>query len=317
MTPMTATARTARGTQKAQKEQRPEKAREARKARKARKTTRPGRYGPGLLVPAGLAAVLLLLAVAGPWLAPQDPAAGSLDDRLLGLWTPGHPLGTDTQGRDMLSRLIVAVRPSLIGGLLPVAVAAVAGTLLGAVAGLAGRVTEQVLLRTLDVLYAFPGVLLAIAVASLLEPGLSTTVISLSFVLTPAVARVSFTEVRRIRTAEYLEAALVSGAGRTAVVLRQVAPVVAPVVLVYCSSLVGLAIVYAAGLSFLGLGVAPPDPEWGAMLDESRPALLTHPAVAVLPAVTILAVSVVFNTLGDALRARTGDSRALRPEAVR
>ncbi|WP_079124720.1 ABC transporter permease [Streptomyces lushanensis] len=302
-------ARNAQDTRNAQEERRARKGRRARLAR--------GRYGPGLLVPAGLAALLLLLAVAGPWIAPQDPAAGSLDDRLLGLWTPGHPLGTDTQGRDMLSRLVVAVRPSLTGGLLPVAVAAVAGTLLGAVAALAGRITEQALLRTLDVLYAFPGVLLAIAVASLLRPGLTTTVISLSFVLTPAVARVCFTEVQRIRTAEFLEAARVSGAGRAAVVVRQVAPVVAPVVLVYCSSLVGLAIVYAAGLSFLGLGVAPPDPEWGAMLDESRPALLTHPSVAVLPALTILAVSVVFNTLGDALRARAGDSGALLAEAVR
>ncbi|MDX3853949.1 ABC transporter permease [Streptomyces sp. AK02-01A] len=274
-------------------------------------------YGPGLLLPAGCAALLLLLALAGPLLTPDDPAAGTLDDRLLDLWSPGHPLGTDTQGRDVLSRLIAATLPSLAGGLLPVAVAATAGLLLGTAAGLGGRITEQALLRTLDVLYAFPGVLLAIAVATLLEPGLGTTVISLSVVLTPAVARVAFTEVRRIHTAEYLEAARVSGAGRTSVALRQVAPVVAPVVLVYCSSLVGLSIVYAAGLSFLGLGVAPPAAEWGAMLDELRPALLTHPAVAILPAVTILLVSVVFNTLGEALRKRIGDSRALLPEAVR
>ncbi|WRZ95265.1 ABC transporter permease [Streptomyces sp. NBC_01007] len=275
------------------------------------------RRDAGLLIPAGCAALLLLLALAGPLIAPHTATAGSLQDRLLDPGSPGHPLGTDSQGRDMLSRLLLATRPSLIGGLLPVTVATTAGTALGIAAGLAGRITEQALLRSLDVLYAFPGVLLAIAVATLMQPGLTATVLALSVVLTPAVARVVFTEVQRIRTAEYLEAARVSGAGRAAVALRQVAPVVAPVVLVYASSLVGLAVVYAAGLSFLGLGVAPPAAEWGAMLDELRPSLFTHPYVAVLPALTILLVSVVFNTLGDALRHRVGDRAARLPEGAR
>ncbi|MFJ6379433.1 ABC transporter permease [Kitasatospora sp. NPDC092039] len=270
----------------------------------------------GLVVPAALAVLLLLLALAAPLVAPYDPAAGRLADRLLDPGSPGHPLGTDGQGRDLLSRLVWAGRASLTGALVPVTVATLAGTLLGIAAGLGGRLTEQALLRTLDVLYAFPGVLLAIAVASLLTPGLGATVLALSVVLTPAVARVAFTETRRVRSAEYLEAARVSGAGWGALVLRQVAPVVAPVVLVYASSLVGLAVVYAAGLSFLGLGVAPPAAEWGAMLDELRPALLTHPWVAVLPALVILAVSVVFNTLGEALRTRIGDTVAHLPRAA-
>ncbi|GLW67729.1 ABC transporter permease [Kitasatospora phosalacinea] len=257
---------------------------------------------------AATAALLpVLLALAAPLLAPADPDAGHLADRLLDPGAPGHPLGTDGQGRDLLSRLLWAARPSLTAGLLPVAVAALAGALIGITAALTGRATEQALLRTLDVLYAFPGVLLAIAVATLLTPGLGATVLALSVVLTPAVARVAFTETRRIRTAEYLEAATVSGATRTTLVLRQVLPVVAPVVLVYASSLVGLAIVYAAGLSFLGLGVPPPTPEWGAMLDELRPALFTHPWLAALPALVILAVSVAFNALGETLRGRLGE----------
>ncbi|GAA2119017.1 ABC transporter permease [Kitasatospora saccharophila] len=263
---------------------------------------------------AATAALLpVLIALAAPLLAPADPAAGHLADRLLDPGTPGHPLGTDGQGRDLLSRLLWAARPSLTAGLLPVAVAALAGALLGSTAALAGRATEQALLRTLDVLYAFPGVLLAIAVATLLTPGLGATVLALSVVLTPAVARVAFTETRRIRTAEYLEAATVSGATRTSLVLRQVLPVVAPVVLVYATSLVGLAVVYAAGLSFLGLGVPPPTPEWGAMLDELRPALFTHPWLAATPALVVLAVSVAFNTLGETLRGRLGAG----PEATR
>ncbi|MFE1320353.1 ABC transporter permease [Kitasatospora phosalacinea] len=257
---------------------------------------------------AATAALLpVLLALAAPLLAPADPDTGHLADRLLDPGAPGHLLGTDGQGRDLLSRLLWAARPSLTAGLLPVAVAALAGALIGITAALTGRATEQALLRTLDVLYAFPGVLLAIAVATLLTPGLGATVLALSVVLTPAVARVAFTETRRIRTAEYLEAATVSGATRTTLVLRQVLPVVAPVVLVYASSLVGLAIVYAAGLSFLGLGVPPPTPEWGAMLDELRPALFTHPWLAALPALVILAVSVAFNALGETLRGRLGE----------
>ncbi|ROR37963.1 ABC transporter permease [Kitasatospora cineracea] len=264
------------------------------------------RRAPGTALAAAGALLPVLLALAAPLLAPADPTAGHLADRLLDPGAPGHLLGTDSQGRDLLSRLLWAARPSLVAGLLPVAVAALAGALIGITAALAGRATEQALLRGLDVLYAFPGVLLAIAVATLLTPGPGATVLALSVVLTPAVARVAFTETRRIRAAEYLEAATVSGATRPALILRQVLPVVAPVVLVYATSLVGLAVVYAAGLSFLGLGVAPPAPEWGAMLDELRPALFTHPWLAALPALVILAVSVAFNTLGESLRTRLG-----------
>ncbi|GGV46808.1 hypothetical protein GCM10010495_75580 [Kitasatospora herbaricolor] len=260
----------------------------------------------GRALPAVLALLVVLVAVVAPLLAPYDPAAGSLHERLLDPGAPGHPLGTDGQGRDMLSRLLLGARPSLACGIVPVAVATLAGTALGVTAGLGGRVTEQVLLRALDVLYAFPGILLAIAIATLLKGGAGTTVLALSVVLTPAVARVAFTEARRIRSAEYLEAARVSGAGPAVLALRQVLPVVAPVVLVYSSSLVGLAVVYAAGLSLLGIGVAPPVAEWGAMLDELRPSLLTHPWIAVQPALTVLAASVVFNTLGEALRHRIG-----------
>ncbi|MFD6416035.1 ABC transporter permease [Streptomyces sp. NPDC060194] len=264
------------------------------------------RTDPALIVPGVLAVLLVLAALAAPLLAPYDPAAGALEDRLLDPGVPGHLLGTDGQGRDLLSRLVWGARPSLVGGIVPVVVATAAGTALGVAAALGGRVLEQALLRTLDVLYAFPGILLAIAVATVFEPGLTATVLSLCVVLTPAVARVAHTEAQRIRTAEFLEAARVAGAGRAVVAVRQVLPVIAPTVLAYASSLVGLAVVYAAGLSFLGLGVAPPTAEWGAMLDELRPSLLTHPWVAALPAVTILVVSVVFNTLGEAVRRRTG-----------
>ncbi|NEA52624.1 hypothetical protein G3I60_00135 [Streptomyces sp. SID13666] len=142
------------------------------------------RRDAGLLLPAALAALLLLVAVAAPLIAPYDPVAGSLRVRLLDPGSPGHLLGTDGQGRDVLSRLVWAARPSLIGGFVPVAIAATAGTALGIAAGLGGRVTEQALLRSLDVLYAFPGILLAMTIATLMPAGLGATVLSLSVVLT-------------------------------------------------------------------------------------------------------------------------------------
>ncbi|MFI0898389.1 ABC transporter permease [Streptomyces sp. NPDC020983] len=272
--------------------------------------TRPWRRDPRLLVPLSLTAVLLAVAAAAPLVIPGQATAGSLRERLLDPGSPGHLLGTDAQGRDLLGRLLLGAGPSLVGGLLPVLTATVAGTVLGTVAGLGGRVAAQLLLRALDVLYAFPGVLLAIAVCSLFRPGLAATVLALSVVLTPAVARVVFAEVRRVRTSEHLQAARVSGAGWLAVGALEVLPVIGPVVLAYASSLVGLAVVYAAGLSFLGLGVAPPAPEWGAMVDELRPALFTHPLPALVPAVTVLAVSVLFNVLGETLRRRIATADA-------
>ncbi|GGO22663.1 ABC transporter permease [Microbispora rosea subsp. aerata] len=251
------------------------------------------------------AAVLLIAAVAlaavfAPVLAPYGPAAGDLHARLLPPGSPGHPLGTDGQGRDLLSRVIWGARISLAGGALPVAAALVLGTALGVPAGLGGPRVENLIMRVLDVLYAFPAVLLAMAVASALGPGFTSTTVSLSVVLTPAVARVALTEVRRIRSADYLEAARASGAGRLAVATRQVLPVVLPVVLTYCTALVGLAIVYAAGLSFFGLGVAPPTAEWGSMLNELRPYVFSAPGVAVVPAIVIFVVSLAFTVLDGA-----------------
>ena len=275
------------------------------------------RRNGGVAVPLTLVVLLVLAALAAPLAAPDSPTAGLLQNRMLAPGTPGHLLGTDDQGRDVLSRLIWAARPSLVGGFAPVGAAGALGGVLGIAAGLGGRRTEQALLRSLDVLYAFPGILLAMAIATLVDTGLGAVVLALSVVLTPSVARVVFTEVQRIRTAEYLEAARVSGAGRIAIAVRQVVPVVAPVVLVYCSSLIGLSIVYAAGLSFLGLGVSPPTAEWGSMLDELRPELFSHPAVAMMPALAILVVSVIFNSLGEALRRRVGAARDPRQGAGR
>jgi peptide/nickel transport system permease protein len=261
-----------------------------------------GRVPPGAAVPVGLVVAICLLALAVPLLHLQDPTSGSLGQRLLPPGTPGHPLGTDGQGRDLLSRLLWGLRPSLLSGLLPVGVAALAGGTLGLVAGLSTHWLHDAVMRTLDVFYAFPAVLLAIAIAAALGSGLSNAVIALSIILVPPVARIAETETARLRAADFMLAARASGAGWPAIVVRQVLPNVAPGIVVYCSSLIGLSIIYAAGLSFLGLGIAPPAAELGLMVNDLRQFIFNDPVLLLEPAALILVVAVAFNVAGDSLR---------------
>jgi peptide/nickel transport system permease protein len=268
--------------------------------RLARGTRR--RYLP---LPAKIAAVcagaLCLAALLAPVIAPYAPNAGDAANRLLG-FSGSHLLGTDGQGRDILSRLIWGARLSLLAGLVPVAVAGSLGTTLGVLAGLGGRRTHTLIMRTLDVFYAFPAVILAIAIAATLGSGVSNSIIALSVILVPPIARVAETETSRLHQADFMEAARASGAWWGSIAMRQVIPNVAPAIVVYCTALVGLSIVYAAGLSFLGLGVSPPTAEWGLMVSDLRQYIFTSPALAAVPAVAILLTSVVFNVLGDGLR---------------
>ena len=248
-----------------------------------------------------LAGLLVLLAIIGPHIA-GDVTGGDMHERLLGIGHAGHLLGTDGQGRDLLGRIVAGARPSMIAGLLPVLIAGALGTAIGILAGLAGSVAHSIVMRTLDIFYAFPAVLLAIAIAAALGSGTLNTVISLSIVLIPPIARVAESETVRLRDADFMESARASGAGRLTIALRQVLPGVRPALIVYCTSLVGLALVFAGGLSFLGLGVAPPNPEWGQMINEQRQYMFASPQVALIPAVVIFAASMVFNLLGDGLR---------------
>lgn len=255
-----------------------------------------------LVLPAAFLGALAVVAIFAPLLAPHNPDSGSLSQRLLGLGTPGHLLGTDGQGRDLLSRLMWGARPTLIEGIVPVAVAAALGSSLGMVAGLAGRRTQAVIMRALDVLYAFPAVLLAIALAAAMGSGEESTIVAVTVVFIAPIARIVQTEVLRIRHADFMEAATASGAPRRSIILRHVLPCVLPALLVYCTTLIGLAIIIAGGLSFLGLGVAPPNPEWGAMLNAMESDLYSAPVLTLIPAVAIFVTSIAFNVLGDGLR---------------
>jgi peptide/nickel transport system permease protein len=266
-------------------------------------THRARRHVPlTVVIPGAFLAIVILAAIFAPLVAPYGPTTGSISQRLLAVGSSGHLLGTDGQGRDILSRLIWGARPTLLEGIVPVVVAGVIGTVLGMVASLSGRKMHTLIMRTLDVLYSFPAVLLAIALAAALGAGVVNAIVALTIVLVAPIARVAETEVARMRSADFMEAARASGASWPRIARRQVLPNIAPVLLVYCTALVGLAIVFAGGLSFLGLGIAPPHPEWGSMLNDLDQDLYNQPVLALIPAAAIFLTSVAFNVLGDGLR---------------
>jgi peptide/nickel transport system permease protein len=248
--------------------------------------------------------IVLLVAVslAAPMLGLKDPLAIVPVDRLAPPGSPGHLLGADEQGRDMLSRLIWGGRVSLIAGIAPVALGGAIGGVLGLAAGYYGGWVRALTMRTLDVFFTFPAVLLAIAIAAVLGPGVRNLILALVVVLIPAVARVAENAAVAVRTREFIEAARASGAGDARIMLEQFLPHAAPPVIAYCFTLIGPVIVVAAGLSFLGLGQEPPYPEWGLMLNRLLPSLFVAPVTSTLPGVPILLTALAFDLVGNALR---------------
>jgi peptide/nickel transport system permease protein len=251
------------------------------------------------------AAVLLLLllaAIFAPLVAPLDPLEGRLVNRLKPIGTPGHMLGTDELGRDMLSRLIWGGRLSLLMGVTPVVMAFFLGSALGILAGYAGGWTNTLIMRTVDVFYAFPSVLLAVALSGALGAGLGNALLSLTVVFIPPIARVAESVTTRLRSSDFIEAARASGAGAFTIVRVHVLGNVLGPIFVYATSLIAVSMILASGLSFLGLGVRPPNPEWGLMLNTLRTAIYAQPWVAALPGAMIFMVSISFNLLSDGLR---------------
>jgi len=257
--------------------------------------------------PATLAVAAILLAIVGaalfaPWLAPHDPFEGSVLRRLKPLGHPGYPLGTDELGRDMLSRLLWGGRLSLLTGVAPVGMALLIGGFLGVLAGYAGGAVNTAIMRLMDVLYAFPSILLAIAITGILGAGLGNTLLALTITFIPPIVRISESVTTQARTLDFVEAARASGASSLAIMRVHVLPNVLGPIMVYATSLVSLSIILGAGLSFLGLGVTPPDSEWGLMLNNLRQALWVNPTIAALPGVLIFVTSMCFNLVSDGLR---------------
>jgi peptide/nickel transport system permease protein len=245
---------------------------------------------------------LLALALFGPWLTPADPYKSSMLSRLKPIGTEGFPLGTDELGRDMLSRLMVGARLSLFMGITPVLCAFVIGSALGILAGYAGGAVNTVIMRTIDVFYAFPSVLLAIALSGALGAGIFNALLSLTIVFVPPIARVAESVTTQVRTRDFVEAARASGADAFTIVRVHVLGNVLGPIFVYATSLIAVSMILASGLSFLGLGVRPPEPEWGLMLNTLRTAIYAQPWIAALPGVMIFVTSISFNTLSDGLR---------------
>ena len=245
---------------------------------------------------------LVVLALFGPMITPADPYQAAMLSRLKPIGFEGHLLGTDELGRDMLSRLMVGARLSLFMGITPVACAFLLGSLIGIVAGFAGGVLNTALMRTIDVFYAFPSVLLAIALSGALGAGITNSLISLTVVFIPPIARVAESVTTQIRTRDFVEAARASGAGAFTIVRVHVLGNVLGPIFVYATSLIAVSMILASGLSFLGLGVKPPEPEWGLMLNTLRTAIYTQPAIAALPGAMIFITSIAFNLLSDGLR---------------
>ncbi len=247
-------------------------------------------------------AVLLVLALFGGLIAPADPYASSMLSRLKPIGTEGYPLGTDELGRDLLSRLMVGARLSLFMGITPVICAFVIGSFIGILAGYAGGLTNTLIMRTIDVFYAFPSVLLAIALSGALGAGITNSLISLTIVFIPPLARVAESVTTQIRTRDFVEAARASGANAFTIVRVHVLGNVLGPIFVYATSLIAVSMILASGLSFLGLGVKPPEPEWGLMLNTLRTAIYTQPLIAALPGLMIFITSIAFNLLSDGLR---------------
>ena len=254
-----------------------------------------------LFVAATLVAILII-SVFAPLFATHDPLAGSILNRLKGFGHQGHWLGTDETGRDLYSRLVFGSRLTLIAGISPVLFALLIGGALGIAAGYFRGLTNTLIMRGMDVLYAFPPILLAIAITGMLGAGLGNTILALTITFIPPIVRISETLSRQVRTLDFIDVARLSGAGPITIIRHHVLNNMLGPLLVYATSLTSISIILAAGLSFLGLGVTPPDAEWGLMLNNLRATIWVNPMVAALPGAMIFVVSMCFNLLSDGLR---------------
>lgn len=241
------------------------------------------------------------MAVFAPAIAPYPPT--KMDFRAVQQPpSAAHPFGTDDLGRDVLSRVAYGARISLQVGLIAVGIAAFVGTLMGLVAGFAGGWLDGFIMRTVDVMLAFPGILLALAVVAVLGPGLANMMIAVGVSAIPAYARTVRGTTLSVMELDYVTAAQALGAGRVRVALRYVLPNVSAPIIVLATIGIATSILSAAGLSYLGLGAQPPTPEWGSMLSDARAYLRTAWWMAVFPGLAIMIVVMAFNLLGDGLR---------------
>jgi peptide/nickel transport system permease protein len=245
---------------------------------------------------------LIIIAVGAPYIAPHDPLKMNLRDALQPPGTPGHILGTDELGRDTLSRLIYGSRVSLSVGLIVVIISGSIGVVLGAISGYFGGIIDMIIMRLVDVLMAFPFLILAIAVVSILGASLTNVMITLGLVSWTSYARLVRGMVLSLREAEFVAAARVIGTKHWKIILRHILPNVLGIVIVQATFGAAVAILSASALSFLGMGAQPPMAEWGAMLSTAKQNMRTQPVLAIAPGLAIMITVLAINFVGDALR---------------
>lgn len=245
---------------------------------------------------------LVLVALLAPWIAPHDPLAQDLTNRLQPLGSEGHLFGTDSLGRDILSRIIHGSRITLYIVALVALIAPLIGLMVGTVSGYAGGWVDAVLMRITDIFLAFPRLVLALAFVAALGAGIENAVLAISLTAWPPYARMARAETLTIRNSDYISAVQLQGAGPLRVITGHIWPLCLSSLIVRVTLDMAGIILAAAGLGFLGLGAQPPSPEWGAMVSEGRRFILDHWWVATMPGLAIFTVSLAFNLLGDGLR---------------
>jgi peptide/nickel transport system permease protein len=272
--------------------------------------TAPRRARTPLMLRLGGAIVVIaaLAALVGPLVAPFDPSAQDLAARLARP-SLAHPFGLDELGRDILARVLAGARISFLVGGVVVTVSATVGTILGSIAGYFGGLLDDVISRVIDTLLAFPGLLLAIALVAVLGPSLGNVLLALTIIGWVSYARVVRGQVLRAREFEYVQAARALGAGPLRILGRHAIPTALPAVVVQATLGMAGAIIGESALSFLGLGVQPPTPSWGSMLNGGRAHLLDAPHLAIFPGLAIALLVLGFNFLGDGLRDLTDPKR--------
>ncbi|MGK3140785.1 glutathione ABC transporter permease GsiD [Pantoea sp. C2G6] len=252
---------------------------------------------------AGLFVLLLIvLAFIAPWIAPFDAKNYFDYDQLNEGPSLIHWFGVDSLGRDIFSRVLVGTRISLIAGFFSVAIGALIGTFFGLLAGYYEGWWDRITMRICDVLFAFPGILLAIAVVAIMGSGMSNVIVAVAIFSIPAFARLVRGNTLVLKHQTYIESARSIGASDWTIILRHILPGTVSPIVVYFTMRVGTSIITAASLSFLGLGAQPPTPEWGAMLNEARADMVMAPHVAIFPSLAIFFTVLAFNLLGDGLR---------------
>ncbi|MFB7893608.1 ABC transporter permease [Microbacterium sp. NPDC056044] len=249
-----------------------------------------------------LVTIFALVAIFAPLLAPYDPLAQDPAHRFTPPFTESHLFGTDQYGRDILSRLIFGARVELVTALAATGIAAVVGTAIGLIAGYAQGATRSVMMRSMDVLLTFPPLILALFAVTLYGQSMGTLILALALLFVPGFARVAYGQTLSVRSLEYVEAARLYGAKTPVILAGVILPNVAAPLLVRFSLTIAAAILLESGLSYLGLGIVPPEPSWGSMVAEGQRYMSTAPFVLLVPAITVVVSILAFSLLGDGIR---------------